>query len=418
MIYHYDYADDCMTKAMKPMVAESYCLKEKLSFREEKNATVLPLLNVGGGEKFVGGVVTATGVAIPDTGFHRGKEGLYEVDKGNINVVHKKAIYLGYLSPVWGHCITDDLKLMWFALTPEFKKLQRKGYVAAYLCGKDFRMSLSLKKMLTSLGIDVDNLYRIDRPTMFDSLVVPQGGFIADEDGKRWYSHEYKSTLDHIINILQQNGGSAPKKIYLSRTHLSTGGRDIGEKDIERVFHKMGYSVVYPERLTLEEQISLYHSCDEMAVTEGSISHNAVFMHDGARLTIIRKVPFINQYQLAINEMRDLEVTYIDANLSVFVDASVPAAGPFFLYINDNVCRFSGGIVKDNFSLKRFRKYAGTALLLPHFERRVKMPQYYYEKLSEEIESKKNRWRGILRSLPLSEGMKQKIIGWGKKILR
>ena len=156
-----------------------------------------------------------------------------------------------------------------------------------------------------------------------------------------------------------------------------------------------------------------------MATTEGSISHNAVFMSKGANLEIVRKVPFVNEYQIALNEINNLHVTYIDAHLSVFARKDALAAGPFFIYVNDNLIRFSGikGL-SNTFSLDKFKRYVNSCIMLPHLEQRILLSSYYYEKASCEIERKKTEMKDILNKIPfLSSNIRQKILLWGKKIL-
>lgn len=422
MNYTYDYTDPCIREVMLSKVAKSHALTHRLSYHTYDNARVLPLRNIRG-ETFVGGVVTQSGEFIHNTGFHNKKEGFYEISSNQFERIEKPTIYLGYFSKVWGHCITDNLKLLWFVLTPEYKKLTAEyGYQPAFLCSPDFILVGQMKSLLEALGVDVISLYRIDMPTVFSALVVPEGSFIANNNLERFYSSEYKTTIDHIVSrlTLRDVMFSKPKyeKVFLSRSRYSNRFRDKGEKALEKAFRKMGYTIVYPERLSLQEQITLYQHCSTLATTEGSVSHNAVFLREGTTLIIVRKVPFVNDYQIAINEMRNLNVTYIDANLSVFVDVEAPATGPFFVYINDNMVRFSKGILKNDFSITRFRNYANSALLLPHFERRIKMPDYYYTKLSEEIIAKENCWRSILQKLPISNKIKNTIKLIGKWLLR
>ncbi|MDO4497670.1 MAG: hypothetical protein Q4B58_07590, partial [Bacteroidales bacterium] len=39
-----------------------------------------------------------------------------------------KVVYLGNMLNIWGHCITDNLKKLWFLKTPEYKELKSQGY--------------------------------------------------------------------------------------------------------------------------------------------------------------------------------------------------------------------------------------------------------------------------------------------------
>ena len=143
-------------------------------------------------------------------------------------------------------------------------------------------------------------------------------------------------------------------------------------------------------------------------------------MSRGTQIEIIRKVPFINEYQIALNEIKELNVTYIDAHLSIFVRNDVPAAGPFFIYVNDNLLNFAKRDEFHNtFSIKRFRNYVDTCAILPHLEQRVQLPFYYYAKASFEIERKKEELRRRLNRFSfLSPNIKKRIISLGKKFIK
>lgn len=416
MRYNYDFTDECMRDDMREKVCRTHFCSKKLVVRDVEGGIILPQKTFPG-DKIRGGVVNSEGEFISNTGFHVGKEGKYDYDSSQLKVFHCKAIYLGFFNPVWGHCITDNLKLLWFVLTDDFRQLTSQGDVElVYSCCPDFKFSGNFKIILSFLGINVEKLHRIDSLTQFDKLYIPEACFFANTYGERFYTKELVDVIDRITSYAHD--GPAYEKVYLTRTKLPGGLRDLGEKDIEKCFRKLGYKILAPERLSLMEQLSVIKHCKVLATTEGSISHNAIFMHEGAELVVVRKVPFINEYQLAINEMRNLDVTYIDAHLSIFANVDTPAAGPFFLYVNDNMARFCHNKVTSSFHLTAFKKYVSICMMLPNFDRRIKFPDYYYRKLSEETERLKSSYRDRLRRIPfLNETTRNKIIELGKKLI-
>ena len=84
--------------------------------------------------------------------------------------------------------------------------------------------------------------------------------------------------------------------------------------------------------MTLDEQLKVLYNCESFATTEGSISHNALFLKNGAHLVCLRKSAYINNYQFSINQMKMLRVTLIDANLTLPSDE--PWFKPFFMYVS------------------------------------------------------------------------------------
>lgn len=195
----------------------------------------------------------------------------------------------------------------------------------------------------------------------------------------RYYTQEYRELIDRIISKVTAD---KQEKVYLTRTRLHDY-RDYGEKKIEKAFKEKGYKIVSPERLTLKEQISIYKGANILATTEGSISHNAVFMRQGAQLVVLRKCDCFNTYQEAINDVHSLNVTYIDAHLSCFVDAKAPWFGPFFLYCNDNLSRFLG--CKKRFSTLLFMFYTFKCFRKNNVERRMLNDEGLYRKMGTEL---------------------------------
>ena len=100
----------------------------------------------------------------------------------------------------------------------------------------------------------------------------------------------------------------------------------------------------------------LYES-EVLVTTDGSIAHNAIFGPDGLKMIILRKSDFVNYHQPVINEIRKLEVTYIDAYHTgwLFNNREEPWVGPFFMYAGECLTRFLG--CKKSFSFVEFARY-------------------------------------------------------------
>lgn len=274
------------------------------------------------------------------------------------------AVYLGAFEPCWGHCFTDNLKFFWpFVCCPEKLAGRKLVYVTTRA---DKKLPENFWELLRFLGVDKHNLLKIDRPTRFRSLLLPDAAFFcrAKKTDVRYYTREYDKMIDCIISNVM--GGRVPKaerKVYFSRTGWSMGNRDFGEERIVDVFRKKGYEIVSPEKLTFSKMVELLQECKEFAATEGSNAHNAVFLPKGTKVSIIKKCFWTTEYQFPINEMRELDVTYIDAHWTRFVRyRAAPYSGPFFLYVNDNLARWAG--VKGSFPIGTFLHYLAVWAIL------------------------------------------------------
>lgn len=321
---------------------------------------------------------------------------IYPIDTKERNldesiVVHDMAfgvVWLGCVYDCWGHFITDALSKVWYLFSPQWKNYKSKGYKLAIgfffsnikQCPSPL---LSLYKLLNILPEDV---IVIDSPTHFQNVIVPDNSLFF-VDGVRCYTEEYRATISYITDAVPTPTSIKFQKVYLSRRHL-IGHSEYGEKGIEHVFKRLGYTIVHPEEMSLEDQIAMFQSSHSVVSTSGSLAHNTIFCKPHTEVVILRKMHAVFDYQLVINSLKELNVTYIDCHLSCFVNEE-PNAGPFFIYINNNLVRFIndryGKKIHNNFSWNHYSRYLRACCMRTDMKIRNKAPEYYYDLLKKEI---------------------------------
>jgi capsular polysaccharide biosynthesis protein len=85
-----------------------------------------------------------------------------------------------------------------------------------------------------------------------------------------------RAIAKHVINIEQVKKDTTP--IYLSRTKLKRSNRLlIGEDSVEEYCRSIGFKVVYPEQLSLMEQIVLFNTHNIFIGFIGSAFHTMLF---------------------------------------------------------------------------------------------------------------------------------------------
>lgn len=315
-----------------------------------------------------------------------------KIEDVNVSNTDKKAIYLGNLLNIWGHCITDNLKKFWFLLTPECQKLREDGFELVCTLFKDDKLNKNFVDLLSYLGIKEMDIQIIKEPGCYKTLVVPQDSL----NHWHWYYQEFKDTIDHITSQIEVDLRS-PKKLYFSRTQLKDyGRRDFGESMIENAFRLLGYTIVSPEKLSLKEQLVLLKSCDSFAATDGSVAHNAMFCRDKIECIVISKMSGAIPYQYSIMGMRQFKSYYIDAHLSIF-NVFAPWHGPFYMFMSDNMVRFCqdrGVRLTHHFSIRQYLRYLFACFyqflryrLRP---RMISHSDYYVPMLKTEIERRFN----------------------------
>jgi len=114
------------------------------------------------------------------------------------------------------------------------------------------------------------------------------------------------------------------EKVYVSRSALpNRRGGVFGEARIEALMEANGYTVIFPERLTLEKQLSIYMGAKSLVALEGSALHMAAYaLPKGASVGIIgrRRGEHQKAFVWQMQSFVDAQVTLFDALLEEWVD--------------------------------------------------------------------------------------------------
>lgn len=206
-------------------------------------------------------------------------------------------------------------------------------------------------RLLEILGIDVDKIRLIDRPTRFEKIILPDESFVIDNNMKHVkFNNTYRETIDRVKNFALKNRTPVSnKKIYYLYNRHS-----LGEEHMAEYFKSKGYEIVRPENLSLEEQLNLLINCDSFASTLGSISHNSIFLRNGTEAVFIPRAAYaFKYYQQILDEVCPMNTTYIDSSLSLFSNGQGSGLNCFI--ISPQLKRFFGekfdGYGEDDFKI-------------------------------------------------------------------
>jgi len=322
---------------VQQIVEHSHFIEKELSCPVFENAYILPF------RPFNAGVVDNLKQGIQGTqACERYRIG-YPFDEESVVKENEGVIYMGYMKSVFGHCITDDIKRVWFLFSEEYKRLEKKGVQCVYILPEDKKISDAFVSLMEVIGIDVHKWRKITTNTQFSSVYVPDNSLIYN-NGERYWTKEFKGIVDRIK--FSMIGEKCPEeksfpKLYFSRSDFADVGKEFGEKTLEIMFRVKGFEIIHPETLSFRQQLQLVASCQEFVATEGSVSHWALFCAPRTRVVLLRKANYVNTYQVAINEVADVKVTYIDAHYS-HVDERWPWGGPFYLFDTPQLQKYMG----------------------------------------------------------------------------
>ncbi len=277
--------------------------KHPLSFVKQNNACITVAHRKGGGG--LPCVLTEDNRIVPFSIQHSGDTHI--MPDGKCDFIPEDVIYGGMLCKHWGHFIVNACIHLWYAV----KHWKESDLPIVFSTPE--KPEHRILDFLKLTGIPENRFVFIMKPTRFKSVIVPEPSFVM-EKGDLYIAEEFKIPFDAVKNAATP---SKYKKIYLSRRKFSTPNSPLpyGEDVFEKLFKANGYKIIYPERLSLQEQINLFSGAETVATTNGTLAHNVVLMNDRQRLIILNRAAdhHINALQNSLNAIKHIECHQSDA---------------------------------------------------------------------------------------------------------
>lgn len=199
--------------------------------------------------------------------------------------------YGGLWMEHFGHFLIETLPTMWAhdGVTPIL--FHRLGHV------DPFKLEL-----LELCGVGEEPRF-IEQPTRVEHLIVPSRPVMLN----RRCSAAAVRLWDRVARAAAGEATGA-RRIWLSRSRAEAGGtlatRTLGYGELDDEFSSLGFEIVYPEALTIREQIEMARTADILAGFEGSALHLSAFTRPGTKVLVLgsERRPRGNHAQPAIDE--------------------------------------------------------------------------------------------------------------------
>lgn len=329
---NYNYLRPKKADALRKWYDSPFEKRRTLSVWTGTNATILPLRKIDGDQILFGrgGVVDSNGSYVASSAIEYRIEKSYPYDYSLYR--DEKVVFCGYLINHWGHFLVESVCRLWYVLENDTTV---DKYVFILEENSSRTISGNYKEFLSLLNI-WDKVEFVTVPTTYREVIVPELSFLI----RNYYSPKYVDIFNTVAkNITVNPQWACPKKIYFSRSLLPQNKHfEFGFEALDNFFDKNGYTILYPEKIPLQEFIHYIRNAKTIATVSGSLPHNMMFANDGQTLQLIERCVVNNDYQVHINTMRQLNATYIDANIPLY---TVSMAGPFILGYNSNLERFA-----------------------------------------------------------------------------
>lgn len=258
--------------------------------------------------------------------------GEYDFDEGDY--VDDEVVYLGLAHQHWGHFLLDIVQRLWICIdNPEY--LNSKKFVFSAFQDNIDQWNSPFSDFFNFFGITTDKIEIVTVPTRFRNVIVPD---VAVYPGKFIYP-QFQEIFQRVVNTVMQTPSALTpiEKVYFSRLHLKSH-KDIGENLIQKEFEESGFTVLFPEELTLREQIFYWQTSTQIACVNGTIPHNCVFGGQKVRLIILAKMRRMVGYQFTMDLVRGVPSVYVSCYKEPFRKFPISVSrGPFWIVVNQNV---------------------------------------------------------------------------------
>lgn len=349
-----------------------YFCNKRCGYNIYKDMYIIPIMENGKS----GGLYTREGNLISETSTNKDFdcETVTLEDIESYDNIASPCIYLGVYEKVWGHFITDCLKKIWFLKSKYYSEY--KSYKLLFLSDEMHELGASQRRILELLGVEVSCISLIRTRTHVDTILVPDSCFFYDDPFLNipystmiHYTTEYVEMIETIRRNCQKiiNKKEYEKIYYSYSKYQKKKGfrKTFGEEKLDAFFRDQGFTIVHPEDYSLDEQLSILSNCKIFAATEGSVSHNSVFLQDNTKIIIIPRGPYFSGYQQALDSIGKHEIFYVDSSLTAFSSITGPWSGPNYYYVSEQLMDFfnvpneiRGKYRNHNFyDIKKYLKY-------------------------------------------------------------
>ncbi len=274
--------------------------------------------------------------------------------------IDEQVIFMGcgYIFNHFGHFLLEGLSRLYPMLD---KKYKNKKLV--FVVNKNTKKLPSyVLDILGGLGVKQENIILIHKTTRFAGVYVPPQASVIT----KYISNIMNTVLDAVAKNLENKNLKTYKKIYLSRSKMNDG-RTFGESVIEKIFANNGYQIVWPETLSLQDQITLVKNSEIIAGIAGTALHLSLFMKPGGTVIQIKRNTLNSdnaEIQNDICNFKNLNFVYIAGSIEKrptkhFTDVPQLVGITKFMkqFFDENKFKYtSQDVVCDKYILRQYKK--------------------------------------------------------------
>lgn len=199
-----------------------------------------------------------------------------------LKAVYKKQLYVNtfYCGPhffQFGHFLTETLTRI-----PISQKQIKQVLFHSYDGDHNYSKIIKYQKELLDL-LNIVNVKIIDSPAVVINLKVQHENVVLNGSINESAVAVWRSIVKNTKIVPQKTN----TKIFLSRSKIDKSLKRVNESyeaHYEDNFQQKGFEIIYPEYLSINEQINIINSAQTIAGFSGSALHLSIFSEPGTKI--------------------------------------------------------------------------------------------------------------------------------------
>ena len=183
-------------------------------------------------------------------------------------------IYGGRINPHFGHFIINTLPRFW-----NISRIRSpRTPILCHGAGRpaDWFAVPFISAAFGLLGLREVDFVSFDEPTRCKLVTVPGTSLEEQRAGYMPYRRLCLAMGDRVRRTSPAD--HSKQLVYFSKTKMTSAvGTIVNELEVETVLRTAGVRIIFPERLSFEDQIALMSNHDKIIGTSGSFLHTSIF---------------------------------------------------------------------------------------------------------------------------------------------
>ncbi|URN99823.1 glycosyltransferase family 61 protein [Leclercia adecarboxylata] len=213
--------------------------------------------------------------------------------------------FIGSIHHHFGHFLVEGLSRLWaLKYIPDHIKTKLK-YIIYEDSIKPYALSL-----LEKFGINLSNIVFSPKHAILQRIFVPDISYKTHHWGSEYQAEVYDTLMD-----LAENCKDNKNYVYLSRANVPDRPLT-NEHELEHKLKGIGFDIISPEKIGIEQQLSIMKSAKIIVGPVGSQMYLSAFSAQSTNVVICAPPNFYLPDDLLISSMKKL-------NLNVFFGTSI-----------------------------------------------------------------------------------------------